>query len=515
MRISRDRDIIQGYLTDESGVFNSEEGSVEAVFYPESEEDIAQIMKEANETDTRITVSGGGTSITGSRVPMHGGAVISMERMLQTRPYPDLEEVEYKGLAGNITFYLDNDDLIAHIPPGMLLRELAGALPPTLFYPPDPTESTASIGGTVATNASGARSFKYGPTRAWISGLRIVLANGEVLSVQRGQTNSDKSGHFRVMTESGRSMEFNIPDLPLPDVKNAAGVHSKRGMDLIDLFIGSEGIFGVYSEITVRLEPKPASPALDLAFFRNPVQALEYVDRIREFRSKGIMSLEYFDENSIQLARVEYPQILEDVKAAVFTELIAPDIQLMDELAKAQTQQEAVDDWCALTSSDIRDLKEFRHSLPDGVNAYLKQHQSYKLGTDFAVPPENFREMMDAYRKTGEEFRERFPRAGMHYTIFGHIGQYHVHFNFITHDIEELAFAKKLYLGLARKAVELGGTISAEHGVGKKTVEIDGEERPYLELMYGPEHLKKISALKKVFDPKTMLNVGNITPEGQ
>jgi D-lactate dehydrogenase (cytochrome) len=226
----------------------------------------------------------------------------------------------------------------------------------------------------------------------------------------------------------------------------------------------------------------------------------------------GIMSLEYFDENSIQLARDEYPMILENVRSAVFIELISPDIDLMNELAKAQAQHGAVDDWCALTSSDIRDLKEFRHSLPDGVNAYLKRHQSYKLGTDFAVPSANFREMMETYRRTGKEFKERFPREGMHYTLFGHIGQYHVHYNFITHNSRELANAKKLYLALARKAIELGGTISAEHGVGKKTVEIDGKEKPYLELMYGPEHLNDITSLKRIFDPNKILNVGNIIP---
>jgi D-lactate dehydrogenase (cytochrome) len=239
MRVSRDRDTIQGYSTDESGVFNSREGSVEAVYYPECEEDIVKIIKEANETGTSLTISGGGTSITGSRVPMHGGAVISMERMLQTHPYQGLEEMVYKGLAGKIIFYLDKEKQVAHLPPGMLLKELAGALPPTLFYPPDPTETTAAIGGTVATNASGARSFKYGPTRDWIDGLRIVLANGEVLSIKRGETYSDQGGHFKLTTESGAELYFTIPEIPIPNVKNAAGIFSTPGMDLIDLFIGS------------------------------------------------------------------------------------------------------------------------------------------------------------------------------------------------------------------------------------------------------------------------------------
>lgn len=513
MKIGKDQETVQGFLSDESNIFSAPAGMVKAVYFPETGAEVKKIIKGANRTGTLVTVSGGGTGITGSRVPLHGGIVISMERMLNTPLYPELERMEYKGLAGDLSFYLDRERNTAHLPPGISIRELAGALPNDLFYPPDPTETSAFLGGTIATNASGARSFHYGATRRWVEGLRVVLGNADTLAIARGETFADENGALNFESESGTKYCIDIPHYTMPPVKNAAGLYSKPGMDLIDLFIGSEGILGVFTEIEVRLEPRPEM-ITDISFFGSEHDSLSYVDELRKQKEKGIMSIEFFDEHSLAFIRKEYPEIKEGVKAAVLVEMVVKDYELMQQLSEIQANHHAKDDWCAHTVDTTRALKEFRHALPDGVNAYLKQHRSYKLGTDLAVPPGKFSEMMKAYKAAGERFKGQFPREGMHHTLFGHIGDNHLHFNFITHDLQEQAFAKKLYYDLARKAVELGGTISGEHGVGKKTVEIDGVERPYLELMYGPDFLNDISSLKKVFDPKNILNVGNIIPGG-
>ena len=147
------------------------------------------------------------------------------------------------------------------------------------------------------------------------------------------------------------------------------------------------------------------------------------------------------------------------------------------------------------------------------MNSYLKQHESHKLATDFAVPADSFEEIMRSYREADETFKKAFLRAGVHSVIFGHLGDYHLHFNFITRTDAEMAFAKQLYVKLAKKAVALGGTISAEHGVGKKTVALDGNQVPYLQLMFGKRGLRQIAAAKRALDPHLILNVGNMVPE--
>ena len=128
------------------------------------------------------------------------------------------------------------------------------------------------------------------------------------------------------------------------------------------------------------------------------------------------------------------------------------------------------------------------------------------------MPAPHFTDILAAYHEAGESFARRFPREGKHYLMFGHIGNYHLHVNFITQSEEERQFAKELYSGLAARAVELGGTISGEHGVGKKTIAIQGQTLPYLELMYGKEGLLQIARVKKSIDPGLILNVGNMVP---
>ncbi len=508
MDVKKDINTISQYLSDESNAFAAEAESIDAIYYPESEQELAEILAT---TRGRVTTSGAGTGITGSRVPIHGGIVISTEKMIQASPKPDCEEISQKGLAGKLRIFLDEEKGLAHIAPGISLSELATALPPGWIYPPDPTETSASIGGTVATNASGARCFNFGPTRNWIQGLRIVLADGEILNIQRGNifTIDDK---LEFTSEAGKNYNINIPNYHMPDIKNSAGIYSKPGMDLIDLFIGSEGILGIISEITIKLHRMISQPVSDLGFFNSEDNAFAYVNELRLLRGKGVLAIEYMDSNSLNFLRDEYPELREGLRAAVFAAIKGDSMEIMDKISNMLAKHNAIEDWCAHTFANQRDLKEFRHSLPDGINAYLRQHDSYKLGTDFVVPVDKFYGMMDMYREIGQRFKSQFPRDGTHYVIFGHIGDCHVHFNFITASEEERTAAKQLYLELARHAIGLGGTISGEHGVGKKTLPVDGKNVAYLELMYGEAGLREIAQVKRALDPELRLNLGNMVP---
>ena len=522
MEIKTGQAEIRDFLTDESHMFNVASDSVEAVYFPESEADLAAIIKEASGSQKQVTISGAGTGITGSRVPMQGGIVVSMEKFLKPRLISqsiskserreDFEEIHFQVLAGEAVIYLDRKNLRAVIAPGITLQDLAGALPHDLFYPPDPTEQSAQFGGTLATNASGAKSFYYGTTREWINGFRILLADGDFLTVERDEVYADFDETLAFESDNGKNYNFKIPHYRMPHLKNAAGLFTKAGMDLADLFIGSEGLFGIFTEVELKLAKKPGRIISDIAFFRTGADAISFVNSLKPLKERGILSLEYFNDTSLEFIREEFPAISQYAKSAIFIELSDDDGELMVEFAKLLEFANSMEDWLAMSKLDQQDMKEFRHALPDRVNSYLKQHQSYKLGTDFVVPSEKFNEMMEHYHHIGEIFKSQHPRDGVHYVIFGHIGDCHVHFNFITESEDEASTAKKLYVEMAGTAVSYGGTISGEHGIGKKMIHVDGNDIPYLELMYGKEALLEIARVKRIFDPNLILNIGNMVP---
>lgn len=507
MRTITEQAAIEPYLSDESNAFRALPENISKVFLPEGLEDLKLILRGAQ--STRCTTSGAGTGVTGSRVPISGGFVISMERMLRVDVPDGWETIEHESPVGTARIAIFRNKMLAKAPPGITLDMLAEMLPKDLFYPPDPTESTAQLGGTVAANASGARSFYYGPTRDWIAGLTVVLANGDTLRVQRGQCFADDDNRIRFTSDSGDRYEVPCPTYSMPRVKNAAGLYASPKMDLIDLFVGSEGILGVLLEIEIKLASKPDELIADVAFFESESGALGYADDIRKLRRKGIIAIEYFDANSLAFMREKETRIKRHYSAAVLVEALGDRDETLDAIFESCERHAVVDDW----SGPPEQFKEFRHSLPEAVNSYVKQQQSHKLATDFAVPAAGFEEIMRAYREADERFEKAFPRPGVHSVLFGHLGDYHLHFNFITHTDAEMAFAKKLYLKLAKKAVALGGTVSAEHGVGKKTVELDGSQVPYLQLMFGKEGLIQIAAAKRALDPGLILNVGNMVPE--
>ena len=222
------------YLEDASGF----RGYAERVIVPSDEAGVVAALREAASAQAPLTIAGAGTGLTGGRVPM-GGWVIALEKLTRL-------EVHTAQATGQ-------------------------------FYPPDPTETGASIGGTIATNASGARSFKYGATRRWIERLRIVLADGRVLDIGRGD-----------------AIDFACPAIPLPSVtKNTAGYLLRPGMDWIDLFAGSEGTLGVVTEARLRLLPAPAAVLAGVMFFPHDDAALEAVDLWHV--SAPVRMLEYFD----------------------------------------------------------------------------------------------------------------------------------------------------------------------------------------------------------------------------
>jgi D-lactate dehydrogenase (cytochrome) len=457
-------DEIQSFLSDASFI---RDGYAVRVVLPESVEEVSETLAAANKDYTPVTVSGAGTGTVGGRVPF-GGIVLATDRLNRIKSIED-------GRAGAEA--------------GVILADFQRAVNQKgLLYPPDPTERGCFLGGTVATNASGARTFKYGPTRNYIERLKVVLASGEILDLRRGE---------------GNSLKIPLPTYRPPTTrKNASGYFVAPNMDAMDLFIGSEGTLGVICEIEARLVPKPQGLLSGVVFFAKEADVLAFVADAKR-GAVDARALEFFDVESLNFLRQKYPEIPAEAAGAIFFEQETTDLTeesiLNKWLALLEKHNAFADSWFATGEQDWAKLREFRHQLPVLMNEWFARYRQRKVSTDMAVPDEAFPGLFDLYKRT-------LRRSGLRYTIFGHIGDNHVHVNILPRDDDEAARARDLYVQFLKYAASVGGTLSAEHGIGKL-------KRDYLRLFYSDAQLREMAALKKHFDPHGILGRGNIFAE--
>jgi len=487
MIIKTSPDEIQNYLSDASNF----SGFCDAVYFPETERDISEILKEASAKNIPVTVSGNGTGLTGARVPQ-GGIVISTEKL-------------------NKIIGINAEQLFAVVEPGVLLSEFQERVKEqNLLYPPDPTEKNCYLGGTVATNASGEKTFKYGPTRNFVLELDIVLPDGDLLELKRGSCIAN-GFDLSVKTESGREINIYLPDYKMPKTKNAAGYFCKKNMDAIDLFIGSEGTLGVITKIKLKLVPQPEKIISCIIFFDKEINALDFIAKARDISIKTrlrndprcieALALEYFDERALNFLRDDNPQIPKSAKAGVwFEQEVTRENEdtffeeWMDLITEFHGDEESA--WFAVTEDDKKKIQLFRHSISAKINEYMAGNNMKKLGTDVAVPDNNFKELYFYSKKIVEE-------SNLDFVIYGHVGNSHIHLNMLPKNENEYNIGANLYKEICNKTVELGGTVSAEHGIGKlKTA--------YFLLMYNKDTIDKMAGLKRIFDPNMILGRGNI-----
>lgn len=509
VRTITDPDALAELGTDESGIFHA--AGIEAAYLPTNSVQVASVLRQANETGRSVTVSGAGTGLTGGRVAVDGGWVLSTRDLRIPTADGRGERLETTTYGQRVEAWLDREAREVLVPAGLSLETLAGMLPAELLYPPDPTEQTATVGGSIATNASGARTFRYGPTRDWVKGLRVVLPTGDTVQVRRGEVFA-RGGWLGFRSQEADSYAVPVPGYTMPAVKNAAGLYAAPEMDLVDLFIGAEGILGVVTEAWLGLAEAPQSLVGHIAFLPDTEAGLGYVEALREASEAGalgVLSLEYFDHEALSF--MGHAQGGEGKAVAVYTELDA-DLDELDALMDALEAHGCEEDWLAQTADELHEQKAFRHSLPEAINSTLRERGSQKLGTDFAVPGDRLGWLVEAYEEARQAYAAACGREGPHLVTFGHIGDNHLHANFIALDGAELDLAKGLYVELAQKVVAVGGTISGEHGVGRKTVPVDGRSLPYLELLYGRQGLEQIARAKRAVDPRLVLNVGDMVP---
>ena len=468
MIIKKDKDQIIGYLEDAS---NLEGGNADILYIPETEEEVREAVCECAKKKVSLTVSAGGTGTVGSRISREG-AILSVERL-------------------NKILSIDKENKRAVLQSGVIINDFLEALAQQgLFYPPFPTERTAFIGGNIATNASGEYSYYFGPTRNYIRRIKVLLSTGKFLDIKRGEIFADKEGIIRI-----DELSVKIPSYISPQIKNAAGYFSKPRMDLIDLFIGSEGTLGVITEAEVEIIDDLLSMFIMVIFLPDEQRLLEFVSEIKDNPALKPVSLEYFDKNSLDFLRSDFQSIPASSTAALYIEEEEGE-NTLDIWLNLLDKYEVVDTWISQDKKRYQELIDFRHKLPEKVRDYFKEINSQKIALDIAVPDESFGELFHFYKHALNDEK-------IHFVLYGHIGENHLHLNLFPKNEEEKVVVSGICNKAIRKAVKMGGTVSAEHGIGKI-------KHKYLEVMYGRKGIMEMARIKKTLDPHCILGLDNI-----
>jgi D-lactate dehydrogenase (cytochrome) len=451
--------IIEGYLTDASNTH----GRAEALVRPRSTEEVAEVVRHCQTEAIPLTVTAQRTSTTGGPVP-DGGWLLSTELLTTVHAVDDAE--------GGVIL-------------GQYQAQVARA---GSLFPPDPTSrNECSLGAAIACNASGARTFRYGATRAWVDAVEFVDASGNVHRADRSTP-----------------IPWPSPSWSEPSVKTAAGYHPSD--NLLDLVIGQEGTLGVVTRARLRLTPAPVGLTSLLVFFPSVAACIDFVEvaragarrpgRAAEPDALDPAAIEYFDGAALALVRDRAPEVPAGAEAALLIDIEHDGDAPLAKWSDAIDGSEALRDHTVVADDErsVDALRRLRHAVPATINEQVVRNGMPKVGTDFAVPDAALREMMDAYA------RVPIPSA-----TFGHIGDNHLHVNMLPRDREELDRARAIYKELAHLAIRHGGTVSAEHGIGKL-------KRALLADMVGPDVMAQFVALKRAVDPSWILGRGTMLP---
>ena len=402
------------------------------------------------------------------------------------------------------------------------------------WFPPAPTFTGAFAGGIVATNAAGAATFRHGAVRQWVNALSVVLADGTSLTVRRGEVRA-RNGVLRVATGNG-VLDVPVPSYRMPDVvKVSAGYYAAPAMDLIDLFIGSEGTLGVITTVTFRTASPIPTTALALVPCRSETDALALVADLR--REPAVAAIEHMDRRCLDileedgadrrydvrfpagtalalLVQIELPR--ETTESDAFTEIEASMTSGTEtplvRVCRALRAHDAFDDTEMALPGNARragQLLAIREAVPAGVNQRVGQAQRdvdrriAKTAADMIVPFERFAEMMQIYR-TG------FASRDLDFAVWGHISDGNVHPNVLPRSYADVERGKEAILVFGREVARLGGCPLAEHGVGRHPV-----KQALLRGLYGERGIDEMRAVKAALDPSGKLAPGVIFPSAE
>ncbi|MCJ7776620.1 MAG: FAD-binding oxidoreductase, partial [Desulfobulbaceae bacterium] len=422
------------------------EGIPDMVVFAHTTEQISAIMRLANQEKVPVTIQGSGTATTGASLPVEGGILLDVHKM-------------------NNILEIAKDNFYARVEPGVICNQLNAALAKqNLMFPPNPgSEAIATIGGMMSTNSSGHRAVKYGTARDYVKALKVVLADGTVI-------------------ETG----FKTPK-------------SSFGYDLNRIFCSSEGTLGVITEITVKIQARPEYNALALAIFSDLFAAGATVTDII---GSGIQltACEIMDKYALKVVEGAIERDISGIEAMLIIEsdgakeTVLKDMERIGEICKKHGVQE-------FTWSDdpakAGEIMEARGKLVPTLSRIKPGNRLVAISEDLGIPPTRIPEVI----KRAQEISDKYDLL---ITTFGHIGDGNVHTTFVT-DMRSKAEWDRLRSAadeLAELALEMGGTITAEHGTGLARA-------PYIERQLGPA-LEVMRSIKKALDPNNILNPGKM-----
>jgi D-lactate dehydrogenase (cytochrome) len=496
--VDDDPAILSSFLSDAAHVAG---GFAAGVAFPRTEAEVAALVRDAE----RVLPIGAQSSLTGGATP-RGDLVLSTRALTSVGPVL---------VAGPVLSDRPERDHTIRVGAGVPLTVLQTTLSASkLYYPPAPTFEGAFVGGTISTNAAGAATFKYGSTRPWVIGMTVVLANGEVLDLRRGDIGSS-DGIFEVELSSGHTIPITVPTYRMPDVaKLSAGYYAKPAMDLIDLFIGSEGTLGVIVEAALRVIPRPRR-AVALIPCQGDAQAVAVTGALRD--QSLVSAIEYMDARALRavpneafaragVARPEDESVLLMVQMEVSSD---NDEEVFDRL-ESIFESCGIDDLATVAAPGdergAQKLIELREAVPASVNALVAAAKATahpdieKTAGDMVVPFSRLAESIALYRQA-------FESRGLDYAIWGHVSDGNLHPNVIPRTLDEMKRGREAIFEIARGVIGMDGAPLAEHGVGRSAL-----KQRLLRELYGDEGIEQMRAVKRALDPEWKLAPGVLFP---
>jgi glycolate oxidase len=415
----------------------------DAVVLAETMDDVTKTLAVAREAGVPVTPRAAGTGRTGGATALFGGIVLSMVGMAKIRE-------------------IDRRERIAIVEPGVVLSALHAAVEAEgLFYPPDPNSlATCTLGGNLAENAGGPRAFKYGVTRDYVLGVEAALVGGQRIFAGR---------------------------------RTVKGV---TGYDVASLLVGSEGTLAVLGEATLQLLPNPPEVTTLLGLFASSRQAM---DAVGEILAAGITPrcIEFLDESTLAAVRAAGNAISETAHALLIIEVdgdaSACEAQV-DRIGGVLADSLALDLVVAREGAQREKLWSARRDM----SLATRRMARHKLAEDVVVPRQRLAELLDRIARQSE-------RARVRSLAYGHAGDGNLHVNYLWDDEVERSRVEETITQLFRDVVELGGTLSGEHGIGVT-------KAPYLSIEQSPDLIALERDLKRTFDPEGLLNPGKIFP---
>ncbi|MDR1246170.1 MAG: FAD-binding oxidoreductase [Clostridiales Family XIII bacterium] len=478
------------YLKDESCLT----GECDGLIFISNRDEIAAAVKSSRP----LTVRGAGTGITGAAVPS-GGTVLNLSR--------------FSGVNG---MGEDETGVFLDVYPGTSLSDLRAAVSRkdfNYFFAPDPTETTATIGGMFGTNAGGPTSLLYGRTADHVIAADIRLASGELLSVERGRHTFDELGCCSV--PDGRKLKVKYSDAP-PAV---LPLLPRKGTDLLDLFAGSEGMLGIFENIRLKLTPVPKHRWSIVFFMDSDESARLFISDAlkasKKWNGVSLSALDYLDRASLELFRQfrlkqtrlrTIPEPPGNARA-IFAELVSDDASETETALNGLLQicSDAGGDedltWAADTEKEIEKLRLFRHGIPDSVNGAVGQNRRAddsitKMALDITVPGKAIDVLL-------RDTHMILDKCGVPYALTAHAGANHFHINLLPENRRQIELCRSVTDEFFNSAVKSGGMIAAENGIGKVNRDIFRNYIP-------PEHLELMRRVKQFFDTDGVLNPGNM-----